>query len=167
MVHVIVNEAMAQVSDQNDLVHVVDRAALIENILNQVIEDFCEPRKEPFMFFWNVILDSSIMPMGSKVKVASAIAQELDVKLEQDALHKVMALRNAFAHHNTGSHPVISVGKTEEDSKIHYELQVLSNSGTLSRKRREDALSEFDAAFRAAKESLVDLKAAIKAKRAG
>ena len=153
-------------SEQSDLVHVVDRAALIENILNQVIEDFCEPRKEPFMFFWNVILDSSIMPMGSKVKVTAAIAQELDFKLEQDALHKVMSLRNAFTHHKTGSHPVISVGKTEEDSKVRYELQVLSNSGKLSRKPREDALSEFNTAFRTAKESLVALKAAIKAKLA-
>jgi len=154
------------VSEQSDLVHVVDRAALIENILNQVIEDFCEPRKEQVMFFWNVILDSSIMPMGSKVKVASAIAQELHFKLEQDALHKVMALRNAFAHHKTESHPVISVGKTEADSKIHYELHVLSNSGKLSRKRREDALTEFTAAFRLATESLVALKAAIRAKGA-
>lgn len=49
-----------------DLVDVINRTALIENILNQVIEAFCEPRQEPFMFFWNVILDSSIMPMGSK-----------------------------------------------------------------------------------------------------
>jgi hypothetical protein len=153
-------------SEHSDLVHVVDRAALIENILNQVIEDFCEPRKEPFMFFWNVILDSSVMPMGSKVKVAAAIAQELDFKLEQDALHKVMAFRNAFAHHKTGSHPVISVGKTEEDSKIHYELQVLSNAGKLSRKRRDDALSDFNAAFLAAKESLVALKDCIKVRRA-
>ncbi|MHB1232900.1 MAG: hypothetical protein ACYCZQ_10040 [Burkholderiales bacterium] len=153
-------------SEHSDLVHVVDRAALIENILNQVIEDFCEPRKEPFMFFWNVILDSSVMPMGSKVKVAAAIAQELDFKLEQDALHKVMALRNAFAHHKTGSHPVISVGKTEEDSEIHYELQVLSNAGKLSRKRRDDALSDFNAAFLAAKESLVALKDCIKVRRA-
>ncbi|MHB1331681.1 MAG: hypothetical protein ACYCY1_03730 [Sulfuriferula sp.] len=153
-------------SEQSDLVHVVNRAALIENILNQVIEDFCEPRKEPFMFFWNVILDSSIMPMGSKVKVAAVIAQELDFKLEQDALHKVMALRNAFAHHKTGSHPVISVGRTEEDSKVHYQLQVLSNAGKLSRKRREDALSEFNTAFVVAMESLVALKDSIKAKRA-
>ena len=153
-------------SEQSDLVHVVNRAALIENILNQVIEDFCEPRKQPFMFFWNVILDSSIMPMGSKVKVAAVIAQELDFKLEQDALHKVMALRNAFAHHKTGSHPVISAGRTEEDSKVHYQLQVLSNAGKLSRKRREDALSEFNAAFVAAMESLVALKDGIKAKRA-
>lgn len=153
-------------SEHSDLVHVVDRAALIENILNQVIEDFCEPRKEPFMFFWNVILDSSVMPMGSKVKVAAAIAQELDFKLEQDALHKVMALRNAFAHHKTGSHPVISAGKTEEGNKIHYELQVLSNAGKLSRKRRDDALSDFNAAFLAAKESLVALKDCIKVRRA-
>lgn len=118
------------------------------------------------MFFWNVILDSSIMPMGSKVKIAAAIAQELDFKLKQDALHKIMALRNAFAHHKTSSHPAISAGKDEEDSKTHYELQVLSNAGKLSRKRREDALSEFNAAFLAAKESLVALKADIKAKRA-
>jgi hypothetical protein len=154
-------------SDESDLVHVVNRAALIENILNQIIEDFCEPRKDPFMFFWNVILDSSIMPMGSKVKVAAAIAQELKFKLELNALHQVMALRNAFAHHKTGSHPVISAGPNEGGSTVQYELQVLSNSGTLSRKSREHAVSDFNAAFRAAKESLVGLKAAIKAQRAG
>ena|GEM_PF-3389633 len=140
--------AKAKVSDRSDLVHVADRAALIKNILNQVIEDFCEPRRERCMFFWDVILDSSIMPMGSKVKVVSAIAQELEFKLEKDALHQVMALRNAFAHHKTESHPVISVGKAEEDSKIHYELHILSSSGKFSRKRREDALSEFNNAFR-------------------
>lgn len=153
-------------SEHSDLIYVVDRAALIENILNQVIEDFCEPRKEPFMFFWNVILDSAIMPMGSKTKVAAAIAQELDFKIEQDALHKVMSLRNAFAHHKTSSHPVFSAGKTKDDSRVHYELQVLSNSGRLSRKRREDALSEFNAAFLTAKESLIALKTHIKEKRA-
>jgi hypothetical protein len=152
-------------SEKSDLVHVVNRTALIENILNQVIEAFCEPRQEPFMFFWNVILDSSIMPMGSKVKVATAIAQELDVKIEQNAIHTVMALRNAFAHHKTGSHPVITASKTEEDGEVHYELQILSNSGRLSRKRREDALAEFDASYVLAKESLVAMLAAIKAKR--
>jgi hypothetical protein len=94
-----------------DLVDVIDRTALIENILNQVIEAFCEPRQEPFMFFWNVILDSSIMPMGSKVKVVMAIAQEMNVKLDQKSVHSVMSLRNAFAHHPSDSHPVLVVGK--------------------------------------------------------
>ena len=41
-----------------DLANVINRTALIENIFNQVIEAFCEPRQEPFMFFWNVILES-------------------------------------------------------------------------------------------------------------
>jgi hypothetical protein len=152
-------------SEETDLVNVVDRAALIENILNQVIEDFCEPRKEPFMFFWNVILDSSIMPMGSKVKVAAAIAQQLSFKLALNALHQVMSFRNAFAHHKTGSHPVITVAQNAEEGTVRYELQVLSSSGTLSRKGRQDALSEFNAAFSTAKESLVALKEAIKAHR--
>ncbi|MBP7780222.1 MAG: hypothetical protein KA045_01640 [Burkholderiaceae bacterium] len=152
-------------SHHSDLVHVVDCAALIENILNQIIEEFCEPRKDRFNFFWNVVLDSSIMPIGSKLKVVSAIAQELDFKLAQDSLHKVMALRNAFAHHKTGSHPIISVGKTEGDSQVHYELQVLNNSGKLFRKRRDDALSEFNEVFLVGKESLLALKSKIKASK--
>ena len=32
-------------------VDVIDRIALIENILNQIVEAFCEPRHETFMFF--------------------------------------------------------------------------------------------------------------------
>jgi hypothetical protein len=37
--------------NNGDLLHVIDRTALIENILNQIIEAFCEPRQEPFMFW--------------------------------------------------------------------------------------------------------------------
>jgi hypothetical protein len=34
----------------DDLATILDRTALIENILNQVIEAFCGPRKEAFSF---------------------------------------------------------------------------------------------------------------------
>jgi hypothetical protein len=148
-----------------DLLHVVDRTALIENILNQIIEAFCEPRQEPFMFFWNVILDSSIMPMGSKVKVVAAIAQEMNVKLDQKSIHSVMALRNAFAHHPLDSHPVLVVGKTLAEDESHFQLQILSNSGKLSRKRRKDALDEFNSSYNLAKASLVGLLDTVKASR--
>lgn len=153
-------------SNTEDLIHVIDSTALIENILNQVIEVFCEPRQEPFMFFWNVVLDSSIMSMGSKVKVTMAIAQELGVKLDQNAIHTVMSLRNAFAHHKTESHQVLVVGKSREEDKMHCQLQILSNSGKLSRKRRDDAISEFNTSYRLAKESLIALLDAIKTQRA-
>lgn len=150
----------------SDLAHVVDRTALVENILNQVIEAFCEPRKDATMFFWNVLLDSSVLPMGSKVKVAMAIAQELNLNLEQNAIHKVMSLRNAFAHHKIESHPVLVVGNIEAEDEMHLQLQILSNSGKLSRKRRDDALTDFNASYELAKDSLVALLTSIKAKRA-
>ena len=133
--------------------------------MNQIIEAFCEPRKDRFMFFWNVILDTSIMPTGSKVKVASAIAQEMDTKIEQNALHTVMSLRNAFAHNQTDSHPVLVVGKTQEEDEMHFQFQILSNSGKLSHKRRKDALEEFNSAYTIAKASLLALLEVIKSKR--
>ncbi len=154
-------------SNKTDLLAlVIDRTALIENLLNQVIENFCAPRKQAFMFFWNVLLDSSIMPIGSKAKVAMAIAQELGAKLDQKSIHAVMSLRNAFAHHKIGSHPVVSVGASPKDSQVHYELQIISNSGKLSRKRRDDALSEFNSSYQFAKGSLVALLEAVKSRRA-
>ena len=149
----------------NFAVDVIDRTALIENILNQIIETFCEPREDPFMFFWNVILDSSIMPLGSKVRVVMAIAQEMNIKLDQKSIHSVISLRNAFAHHPSNSHPVLAVGRNPEEDQSHYELQILSNSGKLSRKRRDDALVEFNSSYNSAKASLVGLLDKIKAAR--
>lgn len=105
---------------KEDLVDVVDRTALIENLLNQVIEDYCAPREDRRRFLWDVVLDSSIMPIGSKAKVAMAVAQKLQYKLDQQAIHDVMALRNAFAHHKTGSHPVFRVGKTAAENELHF-----------------------------------------------
>jgi ERCC4-type nuclease len=151
---------------KSDLTDVIDRTALIENILSQVIEAYCEPRKDRFIFFWSVLLDSSIMPMGSKTKVTMAIAQEMKFKLDQNALHSVVSLRNAFAHQPTNSHPVLVVGKTPEESEMHLQLQILSNSGKISMKRRRDALAEFNAAYKIAKVSLVELLNAIKGEHA-
>jgi hypothetical protein len=148
------------------LADIIDRTALIENILNQVIETFCEPRREPFMFFWNVILDSSVMPMGSKVKVAMAIAQELKFKLDQNSIHNVVSLRNAFAHQPTNAHQVLVAGKTPAEDAIHPQLQILSSSGKISRKRRRDALAEFNSSYKRAKESLVGLLKTAKSQRA-
>lgn len=151
-----------QMPTENDLENVINRTALIENILSQVIEAYCQPRKDRFMFFWSVLLDSSILPMGSKTKVAMAIALEMKFKLDQNSLHNVVSLRNAFAHQPTNSHPVMVVGKASEEDELHLQLQILSNSGKISMRKRQDALAEFNAAYKVAKASLVELLNAIK-----
>ena len=147
----------------DDVVVVINRAGLIENLLNQVIEQYCAPPRDRLELFWTVLLDSSVMSVGAKVKVAMAVAHRITFKLEAEPIHRVMALRNAFAHHPTDAHPVLVVGKTEQNDSSHFELHVLSGSGRISRIPREQALDEFNAAYQKAKASLVALRDAVKA----
>jgi hypothetical protein len=91
------------------------------------------------------------------VKIAMAISQELKTDLDQNALHNVVSLRNAFAHHPTNSNPVLSVGKTREEDRLHYTLQIISNSGKVTRKRRDEALVDFTSSYDTAKKSLLAL----------
>ena len=104
--------------------------------------------------------------MGSKTKVAMAIAQEMKLKLDQNSLHSVVSLRNAFAHQPTDSYPLLVVGKTPEENEMHLQLQILSNSGRISMKRRQEALAEFIEAYKVAKASLIVLLDAIKQQQA-
>jgi hypothetical protein len=145
-----------------DLERIVARTALIENMLNQVVTNYCAPRKDLHNFFWDVLLDSSVMPIGSKVKVAMAISQKLRQKLNRNSLHKVMSLRNAFAHHSIDSHPVFMVKRPPDEGSVRYELQVLDNEGRLTRTPRTEAVEQFDTAYEQARESLRALLAAIK-----
>jgi hypothetical protein len=65
-----------------DVVGVIDRAAVIENIINQVIVGYCKPRKEAWEFMWSIVLDTSVMSLGAKLKVVMAVAHELGFKLQ-------------------------------------------------------------------------------------
>ena len=148
------------------LTRVINRTALIENILNQVIESFFEPRADTSLFFWATVLDTSVMQLGAKVKIAMAISHKMNVKLD-NALHQVVALRNAFAHHPTESHPVLRVGKEPEEDRMDYTLHILNTSGKIKEEPRDVALSKFDEHFETAKASLVALRDAIRESRAG
>lgn len=140
-----------------DIVDVIDRAALIENIINQVIVGYCMPRKEAWQFMWSIVLDTSIMSLGAKVKVVIAISREMDFDLEKHSLHRVISLRNAFAHHASDAHPVLALGRTSAEDASHFQFWVLEGSGKITRVRRHEAFDEFNTAYRKARDSLVEL----------
>jgi hypothetical protein len=140
-----------------DLVEVVDKTALIENVINQVIVGFCKPRREAGEFMWNVVLDTSVISLGAKVKVTLAIAHELQYELDKNALHRVVALRNAFAHHATDAFPVLSVGKSQSEDRQYNMLWILEGTGKVARLKRHEALEDFRKFYRKAKQSLVGL----------
>ena len=144
-------------SAKDDVVEIINRTALIENLLNQVIEQYCRPAREAFPLFWNVMLDSSIITLGAKIKVAMAISQEMKVKLNNDALHKLLAYRNAFAHHKVDSHPTLCVGKNSSEDELHFMLYIITSTGKIQEKRRDVARREFDDIFLLAKDSLLNL----------
>jgi hypothetical protein len=147
-----------------DLVDVVDRTALIENLLNQIIASYCAPRKEAWEFMWSVVLDTSVMSLGAKAKVVMAIAQELQFKLKKDPLHRIIALRNAFAHHATNAHPVFVVGKTPEENRSYLQFWVLESSGKIQKLKRHEAFDEFNDQYRSARGSLVALRNLVREK---
>ena len=141
-----------------DIVEVIDRAALIENLLNQIIVGYCRPPKEAWEFVWSVVLDTSVMSLGAKVKVVLAIAQEMHASVDTNALHSVISLRNAFAHHATHAHPVLVAGSKKGEKPTTYgELWVLTSAGKTERTPRHEALAEFSEKYATVRTSLVAL----------
>jgi hypothetical protein len=141
-----------------DLVTVINRAGLIENLLNQIISDYCGPRKDSWVFMWNVVLDTSVMPLGSKLKVVMAVAQELKFKLPKDALNKVVQLRNSFAHHTTNAHPAVSIGRTPEEDSYYNQFYTLDGNGVLKSTKRHEAFETFNQSYQIAKQTLGELR---------
>ena len=141
-----------------DVIGVIDRAALIENIINQIIVGYSKPRKDAWEFMWSNVLDTSVMSLGAKVKVVMAVAREMGFDLEKNALHRVIALRNAFAHHASDAHPVLAVGRTPREDTSYFQFWALEGSGKISRIKRHEAFTEFNSSYCKAQDSLVQLK---------
>ncbi|MFZ2070321.1 MAG: hypothetical protein WAV32_01695 [Halobacteriota archaeon] len=134
-------------------------------MLSQVILSYTAPRKDAFELVWDVLLDSSIISLNSKLRVAMAISQRLNITIDhesRESLHKVINYRNAFAHHALDSHATLVVGKTPDDDQLHYMLHIIKESGKIEIKSRKEALDEFNDNYKVAIKSLVDLLNAIK-----
>jgi len=145
-------------SELNDVTHVINKTAHIENLLDQIIVNFTCPRNDAFFFFWQVVMDSSIMSLGAKIKTVMAISQECNYKLDQNSLHSVISYRNAFSHNETNSNPTWVVSSTPEENSSHYSLHILKNSGKIQRVKRIEALDQFNTAYAKAKSSLMPLR---------
>ena len=148
----------------NDLAQVIDRTFLIENLMDQIIEKYISPRKESFSFFRNIFLDSSIISLGTKVKLVLLISNEMNLRIDDSSIRTVVRLRNAFAHHGLHAHPVFIVGKTPDEDKSLYELQTITSSLKIKRVSREKGLEEFNEAYQTAKNTLIILKQALEEK---
>jgi hypothetical protein len=149
-------------TDEIDLVKVVNRSAHIENLMNQIIEAFCAPRKKAASFMWLVLLDSSIMPMGSKMKVVATIANILGCEFERVNLNRLLSIRNVFAHNSTAGVPVIVFGANGEPGHGQSQFWTMDSLGAIKVEFRHELFREFNEKFDVVKASLLSLRDAVK-----
>lgn len=147
---------------ENDLSTVIDRTWILEGKINDLIEYFVAPRSGTLDFFYNVLLDTSIISLGAKVKIVMAISQELDVKIKQDAFHKVVSIRNAFAHTGQKSNPAVFLKEDGSLSDTDYVLKIVKNTGKIESMTRSNAMRQFEKKYQIALKSISSLLEAAK-----
>lgn len=148
----------AEQQEVQDLVKVVNRASLIENLMDQVISEYCAPREHARFFMSEIILNTSVMTLGAKAKVVMAVAQTLDFKIDKDAILQVISLRNAFAHHATNANPVVVFSGKPEENYSYLSFWLLNSSGEIEMVKRHEAFEKFNAVYSLARESLKNLR---------
>jgi hypothetical protein len=138
-----------------DLAAVIDGAAIIELLFDQVILLFYQPQQQEH--FSALVLSSSVLPLGTKLKIVSGIAAQKKHTLSNDSIHRVLELRNAFAHHSTGANVEIQMPSIDSevsiifdenlrptsDSPLKYFLHVVDGKGRVKKTARDEALSQF------------------------
>jgi hypothetical protein len=124
----------------------IDRMYQIESKIDFIINDYFKPEKK--REFEKIILNSSIISMGGKMKILRNI-KSFDKKIIEK-IGKFSSIRNAFAHLPVTEIIHINITQDEngeynspEISKIISEIEVMNSSGELKIRNVKDLIAEF------------------------
>lgn len=128
-------------SHRPDREFVIDRFNYIESILTEIIVSYINPPSDRRNLLKSVIFNTSITSFASKVKIFSHMnATECWIDLKRESLHRIMHIRNQFAH--SGAQWAI-VDKDTGISRVCIMLESVSGNGKLEQVDSEVALDEF------------------------
>jgi len=118
----------------------------IESKIDKIICDFVAPENESF--FKKVILNSSILDIGSKLKIIKNIGK-IDNKTIDD-IRKLSSIRNGFAHASIGIKHSSFYTSHKDGVEItppyfvtEHIISVMKSSGDIEEKNAIDYLNEF------------------------
>ena len=96
-------------------------------------------------FVEDVILHNAVVSFGSKVKLLLTVARESKgPKPTKDKLHRLLNIRNAFAHGNMIKGLRVNRNALRSEPYGPYLIvETLKGDGTVDEKLRADAMSEF------------------------
>jgi hypothetical protein len=80
----------------------LDEFNTLEHEMAQVICSFLKPAAERAEFLETIVLHNAVAPFAAKVKMLLAIAKVTSgPRLDRDKFHRLLNIRNAFAHGRT------------------------------------------------------------------
>lgn len=124
---------------QEKIGEVIDKTKSIEYQLNCMIHNIILPTKN-VAFFQNVILNSSVIPLGAKLRIIKSLCINLKLKqdFDIDKVHRIINIRNLFAHESSYV--------DTENGDIHY-MDELKSDGKYISQTVEKYHKEFNELF--------------------
>lgn len=135
---------------------IIDSFQEIEYRINSKIVDFFKPTEEAT--FKKVVLNSSILDIGSKLKILWNIG--IRDKNLVDNIRKLAAIRNGFAHVSISEQVNISIDDGKEDGidsislVVESIIKVMNSNGEIKPKIAFDYLVEFSNLYEKIREGL-------------
>lgn len=134
-------EVIHKKSDEELRGWIIQSTNRIEASINPIITNYFQPKDKKL--FQEIILNSSIMHIGSKYKVIGNIHPFESNKISQ--LRKLFAIRNYFAHADI-LHPVIlkiTQGESTEHIDIPRSIRYMNSQGIYTHASTEELLDNF------------------------
>lgn len=120
---------------------VIDQFCQIEFRIDHIIMDYFKPDNK--RIFETVVLNSSVMSIGGKLKILSNIGIN---KTTIEKIRKLSSIRNGFAHNRIGESVTIFVSndlKNEPYAESESVINVMNSSGIIIPKSAYEYVTEF------------------------
>lgn len=122
---------------------IIDRMNQIERIIDKEIINFIGPEKEKE--FKRVILNSSIISFGAKIKIVKSL-ELVDTSIS-GPIDEMKNIRNGFAHSNivallTATYDQ-STPSSDVDVSAYHSIHVMNSSGQIKEKKVHEQLISF------------------------
>ncbi|WP_292943644.1 hypothetical protein [Olleya sp. UBA1516] len=123
--------------------YTIQKLNTIEITIDQIITNYFSPKN--LNNFNNILLNSSILEFGKKVKLISSL--DLIDKTTFSDLLKLASIRNSFAHAEIRNVTHYTTGEKNTLAEIKKMIVVMNSNGKISKKYISEFLIEFDNLF--------------------
>lgn len=134
-------------SDRKDVVYVISVFNSLEDSLTRLLIREIGAPKEKETFLREILFNNAILPFSAKVKLFLHLrATNNWPKIEPSKLHRLMHIRNQFAHSQRSHHVTVHIDQEKNKSSIIEDkimMRSVSGSGQLIAVDAKEALEEF------------------------